>query len=199
MDYQNQLVLSGQINDVGAYNRVNIPKSYRAGIELEAGARLTSKLRWNVNATFSRNKVENFTEYLDNYDTGAQETRQYSQTDISFSPNVISGSQLLFTAAKGLELGLLSKYVGKQYLDNTASENRKLNPYFTNDIRVIYTLKPAFAQEIAFTLLLNNVLNEKYESNGYTYGYISEGKVIADNAYYPQAGRNFLAGIRVRF
>ena len=199
MDYQNQLVLSGQINDVGAYNRVNIPKSYRAGIELEAGARLTNKLRWNVNATFSRNKVENFTEYLDNYDTGTQETRQYSQTDISFSPNVISGSQLLFTPAKGLELGLLSKYVGKQYLDNTASENRKLNPYFTNDIRVIYTLKPKFAQEIVFTLLLNNVLNEKYESNGYTYGYISEGKVIADNAYYPQAGRNFLAGIRVRF
>ncbi|WP_018618638.1 TonB-dependent receptor [Spirosoma luteum] len=199
MDYQNQLVLSGQINDVGAYNRVNIPESHRAGVELEAGARLTSKLRWNVNATLSRNKVENFTEYLDNYDTGAQDIRQYSQTDISFSPNVISGSQLLFTPAKGLELGLLSKYVGKQYLDNTSSESRKLNPYFTNDIRVIYTLKPAFAQEIAFTLLFNNVLDEKYESNGYTYGYISEGKVISDNAYYPQAGRNFLAGIRVRF
>ncbi len=199
MDYKNQLVLSGQINDVGAYNRVNIPKSYRAGVELEASARLTKQLRWNVNATFSRNKVENFTEYLDNYDTGAQEARQYSQTDISFSPNVISGSQLLFTPAKGLELGLLSKYVGKQYLDNTSSENRKLNPYFTNDIRVIYTIKPLFAQEIAFTLLLNNVLNEKYESNGYTYGYISEGKVIAESAYYPQAGRNFLAGIRVRF
>jgi iron complex outermembrane receptor protein len=199
MDYRNQLVLSGQINDVGAYNRVNIPKSYRTGVELEAGARLTSKLRWNVNATLSRNKVENFTEYLDNYDTGAQEIRQYSQTDISFSPSVISGSQLLFTPAKGLELGLLSKYVGKQYLDNTSSESRKLNPYFTNDIRIIYTLKPVFAQEIAFTLLFNDVLNEKYESNGYTYGYISEGKVIADNAYYPQAGRNFLAGIRVRF
>lgn len=199
MDYKNQLVLSGQINDVGAYNRVNIPTSYRAGVELEAGIRLAKQLRWNVNATFSRNRVKNFTEYLDNYDTGSQDSHQYSQTDISFSPNVIAGSQLLFTPAKGLELGLLSKYVGKQYLDNTSNENRKLNSYFTNDIRVIYTLKPKFAQEIAFTLLFNNVLNELYESNGYTYAYVSEGKVVADNAYYPQAGRNFLAGVRVRF
>ncbi|GAB2523706.1 TonB-dependent receptor [Spirosoma aerophilum] len=199
MNYKNQLVLSGQLNDVGAYNRVNIPSSYRAGIELEAGAKLAKQLRWNVNATFSQNKVKNFTEYLDNFDNGQQESRQYSQTDISFSPNVIAGSQLLFTPAKGLELGLLSKYVGKQYMDNTSNESRKLNPYFTNDIRVIYSIKPKFAQEIAFTLLFNNVLNELYESNGYTYAYISEGKVTADNGYYPQAGRNFLAGVRVRF
>jgi iron complex outermembrane receptor protein len=199
MNYRNQLVLSGQLNDVGAYNRVNIPTSYRAGVELEAGARLAKQLRWNINATFSRNKVRNFTEYLDNFDTSLQESRQYSQTDISFSPNVIAGSQLLFTPAKGLELGLLSKYVGKQYLDNTSNESRKLNNYFTNDIRLIYTVKPKFAQEIAFTVLFNNVLNELYESNGYTYAYISEGRVTADNGYYPQAGRNFLAGIRVRF
>lgn len=199
MNYRNQLVLSGQLNDVGAYNRVNIPTSYRAGVELEAGARLAKQLRWNINATFSRNKVRNFTEYLDNFDTGLQESRQYSQTDISFSPNVIAGSQLLFTPTKGLELGLLSKYVGKQYLDNTSNESRKLNNYFTNDIRLIYTVKPKFAQEIAFTVLFNNVLNELYESNGYTYAYISEGRVTADNGYYPQAGRNFLAGIRVRF
>lgn len=199
MNYRNQLVLSGQLNDVGAYNRVNIPISYRAGLELEAGARLAKQLRWNVNATFSRNRVKNFTEYLDNFDNGSQERRTYSETDISFSPNIIAGSQLLFTPAKGLELGLLSKYVGKQYMDNTSNESRKLNPYFTNDIRIIYSIKPKFAQEIAFTLLFNNVLNELYESNGYTYAYISEGKVTADNGYYPQAGRNFLAGVRVRF
>ncbi|QIP11578.1 TonB-dependent receptor [Spirosoma aureum] len=199
MNYQNQLVLSGQLNDVGAYNRVNIPVSYRAGLELEAGIRLAKQLRWNVNATFSRNKIQNFTEYLDNFDNGQQESRQYSETDISFSPNAIAGSQLLFTPVKGLELGLLSKYVGKQYMDNTSNENRQLNAYFTNDIRVIYSIKPKFAQEIAFTLLFNNVLNELYESNGYTYAYISEGKVTADNGYYPQAGRNFLAGVRIRF
>ncbi|MBD2754822.1 TonB-dependent receptor [Spirosoma validum] len=198
MNYRNQLVLSGQLNDVGAANRVNVPTSYRAGLELELGIRLAKQLRWNANATFSQNKVKNFTEYLDNGDN-PQETRQYSQTDISFSPNVIAGSQLLLTPIKGLELGLLSKYVGKQYLDNTSNEDRKLNSYFTNDIRLIYSVKPKFAQEIAFTLLLNNVLNELYESNGYTYAYVLDGQVRADNGYYPQAGRNFLAGIRIRF
>ncbi|WP_080237467.1 TonB-dependent receptor [Spirosoma rigui] len=199
MDYKNQLALSGKLNDVGAANRINIPVSYRAGIELEAGVRLAKNLRWNVNATFSQNKVKNFTEYLDNFDDGSQQSFQYRETDISFSPNVIAGSQLLFTPAKGLELGLLSKHVGKQYLDNTSNEGRKLNAYTTNDIRIIYSIKPKFAQEIAFTLLFNNVLNELYESNGYTFAYIAEGKVTAENAYYPQAGRNFLAGIRVRF
>ncbi len=199
MNYRNQLVLSGQLNDVGAANRVNIPVSYRAGLELEAGLRLAKNLHWNVNATVSRNKVKNFTEYLDDFDTGNQESRSYRETDISFSPALISGSQLQFTPAKGLELALLSKYVGKQYLDNTSNGSRQLDAYFTNDIRVIYTLKPKFAREITFTMLLNNVLNELYESNGYTYAYLSGGRVVADNGYYPQAGRNFLAGIRLRF
>lgn len=199
MNYRDQLVLSGQLNDVGAYNRVNIPVSYRAGIELEAGVRLAKSLRWNVNATFSRNRVKGFTEYLDNFDNGEQVANRYRETDISFSPNVIAGSQLLFTPAKGLELSLLSKYVGKQYMDNTSNESRKLDAYFTNDVRLIYAIKPKFTQEIAFTLLLNNVLNELYESNGYTYAYVSEGRVVAENGYYPQAGRNFLAGVRVRF
>ncbi|GAA4456540.1 TonB-dependent receptor [Nibrella saemangeumensis] len=199
MKYRNELVLTGQINDVGAYNRVNIPNSYRAGIELEAGTLLARQLRWNVNATFSRNKVQRFTEFLDNYDTGEQETRVYTNTDIAFSPNIIAGSQLLYTPVKGLELSLLSKYVGKQYLDNTSNESRTLNSYFVNDIRVIYTLKPRFINEIAFTLLLNNVFNELYESNGYTFSYITEGQVATENFYYPQAGRNVLAGVRVRF
>ena len=199
MNYRNQLVLSGQLNDVGAANRVNVPVSYRAGLELELALRVAKQLRWNVNTTFSRNKVRNFTEYLDNFDTGKQVANQYRETDISFSPNVIAGSQLLFTPAKGLELGLLSKYISKQYLDNTSNEGRRLNAYFTNDIRLIYTVKPKFAQEVSFTFLLNNVLNELYESNGYTYAYISGDQVRADNGYYPQAGRNFLAGVRVRF
>ncbi|KAB7732121.1 TonB-dependent receptor [Rudanella paleaurantiibacter] len=199
MNYRDQLVLSGRINDVGAYNRVNVDRSYRAGIELEAGMRLAKALQWNVNATFSRNKIREFTEYLDNFDTGKQDVRQYSQTDISFSPNVIAGSQLTYTLLKGLDVSLLSKYVGKQYLDNTSNEARRLNPYFVNDIRLAYVWKPRFAEEVSLTLLLNNVFNELYESNGYTYAYVAEGRVQADNAYFPQAGRNALVGLRVRF
>ncbi|GAB3922839.1 TonB-dependent receptor [Larkinella terrae] len=199
MKYKNELILTGQINDVGAQNRVNVPKSYRAGIELEAGTVLAKQLRWNVNASFSQNKVKSFTEYLDNYDTGKQTINQYTNTDIAFAPNTIVGSQLLYTPAKGLEIGFLSKYVGKQYMDNTSNENRKLDAYFVNDLRFIYTLKPKGMNEITFSLLLNNVFAELYESNGYTFSYLSEGKTVTENYYYPQAGRNFLAGVRIKF
>ncbi|WP_234737135.1 TonB-dependent receptor [Tellurirhabdus bombi] len=199
MKYRNQLVLTGQINDVGAQNRVNVPNSYRLGIELEAGALLVKNLRWLVNTTLSQNKIMNFTEYVDNYDTGEQQVTNFSKTDISFSPNVIVGSQLLYTPVKGLELGFLSKFVGKQYLDNTSNENRTIDPYFVNDIRIIYTLKPKFMNEVAFTLLVNNVFGELYESNGYTYSFISESQRTTENVYYPQATANFLAGIRIKF
>ncbi len=199
MVYKNQLVLSGQINDVGNYNRVNVPDSYRLGLELEAAMRLSKSLRWNLNATLSRNKIAQFTEYLDNFDSGNQVPVVHRQADISFSPAFIAGSQLLYSPAKRLEIGLLSKYVSQQYLDNTQTQTRTLHAYLVNDIRLVYTVKPHWVQELTFTLLFNNVLNELYESNGYTYAYISEGRTQADNYYYPQAGRNFLAGVRVRF
>ncbi|HEY0110346.1 MAG TPA: TonB-dependent receptor [Fibrella sp.] len=206
MNYRNQLVLNGAINDVGAFNRINVPSSYRAGLELDATALLMGStqgknLRWNANATVSQNKIRNYTQFIDRgyYDPSeGQEVRTYNSTDIAFSPNVIIGSQLLFAAAKGLELGILSKYVGRQYLDNTSSSDRQLNAYFVNDLRLIYTVKPRFVQEITFTLLINNVLSELYESNGYTYAYMNEGRIASDNYYYPQAGRNLLAGVRVK-
>lgn len=199
MKYKNELILTGQINDVGAQNRVNVPNSYRAGVELEAGTALAKNLRWNVNATFSQNKVKAFTEFLVGYDTEEQQVNRYTNTNIAFAPNTIVGSQLLYTPAKGLEIGLLSKYVGKQYMDNTSNENRKLDAYFVNDLRFIYTVKPKGMNEIAFSLLLNNFLGELYESNGYTYSYLSEGQTVTENFYYPQAGRNFLAGVRIKF
>ena len=119
-------------------------------------------------------------------------------TNISFSPNTIIGSQILYNPLKNLELGFLSKYVGKQYLDNTSNENRKLNAYFTNDLRAIYTLKGKFLKEVNFSLLVNNIFNHEYESNGYTYSYLYGGK-ITENFVFPQAGTNFLAGVRLRF
>ena len=197
MDYTNQLVLNGAINDVGAFNRTNVPKSYRAGVEIEVNTLITKALRWNVNGTFSENKIRNYTQFFDT-DAG-QEARQFTKTDIAFSPNVVAGSQLLLTAAKGLEIGLLSKYVGRQFLDNTSSTDRKIDAYFVSDLRFMYTLKPTFAKEISFTLLINNLFSELYESNGYTYAYLSEGKIASYNAFYPQATRNFLVGVRVKF
>ena len=199
MHYTNQLVLTGQINDVGNSVRVNVPKSYRTGIELEGAVAFNRFLKWNANATFSRNKINNFTEYIVNYDTGGYNTVNHGKSDISFSPNVIAGSQFTYILRKNVELAVLSKYVGKQYLDNTSTESRKLDAYFTNDIRLSWTIKPSWAREISFNLLVNNILNERYESNGYTYGYFAGGALTQENFYFPQAGRNFLVGVNFRF
>lgn len=199
MSYKNQLVLTGQINDVGNSIRVNVPKSYRTGVELEGAIAFGKSLKWNVNATFSQNKIQDFTEYVINYDTGDYNTVNHGKSDISFSPNAIAGSQLTYILRKDLELALLSKYVGKQYLDNTSSETRKLDAYFTNDVRLSWTIRPSWMREVSFNLLVNNVLDEKYESNGYTYGYFAGGALTQENFYFPQAGRNFLVGVNFRF
>jgi iron complex outermembrane receptor protein len=199
MHYKNQLVLTGQINDVGNAMRVNVPKSYRTGIELEGAIVFNKNLKWNANATFSQNKINNFTEYVINYDTYEYRTIGHGKTDISFSPNVIVGSQLTYSPKKNLELALLTKYVSKQYLDNTSDETRRLDAYFTNDIRLTYSMKPSWMKGITFNLLVNNILNEKYESNGYTYGYFAGGVQTRENFYFPQAGTNFLVGVNFKF
>jgi iron complex outermembrane receptor protein len=199
MNYKNQLVLTGNVNDVGEAIRINAPESYRMGIEVETGIQLFKTLKINANATFSSNKIKNFTETIVNYDGGANAEIKYAETDISFSPNTIIGSQILYNPLKNLELGFLSKYVGKQYLDNTTNENRKLNSYFTNDLRAIYTLKGKILKEVNFSLLINNLFNTLYESNGYSYSYISEKQTITENFYYPQAGTNFMFGVNLKF
>ncbi|MCS6822612.1 MAG: TonB-dependent receptor [Microscillaceae bacterium] len=199
MNYRNQLVLTGQVNDVGNYVRTNIPQSYRAGIELELGLKLNNRFTWNANATFSQNKIQNFEEFIDDFDNGGQVKQTYSQTDIAFSPNVICGSQLEYKPLPNLSLALLSKYVSEQFLDNTSNPNRKLNAFFTNDLRFIYQLKPKFCKTLTMSLLVNNIFNQLYEPNGYTFGYIAGGERITENFYYPQAGTNFLVGLGIRF
>ncbi|SFE48471.1 iron complex outermembrane recepter protein [Thermoflexibacter ruber] len=200
MNYKNQLVLTGQINDVGAYIRSNIDKSYRMGIELVGGWQIADKVKWEANMTLSRNKIQNFNEFLDNYDTGEQEKIAYSNTDIAFSPSVIAGSSLNINLFRDFNVAILSKYVGRQYLDNTQNESRKLNPYFTNDIRLSYNFDmPKFAKNVGIAVLLNNIFNTLYESNGYTFGYIYENQTIRQNYYYPQAGFNFLMQLSLRF
>jgi iron complex outermembrane receptor protein len=198
MYYRDQLVLSGDVNGVGEAVRVNVPNSYRAGIELQADWRFADKWLLAANATFSRNKVQEFTETILASDDTPNQVTTFTDTDISFSPSVVAGSQLSFMPVRGLELTWLSKYVSDQYLDNTSDENRKLDAFFVNDLRLGYTLKPKFMKEINFSLLINNIFNQEYEPNGYTYSYIF-GDVITENFVYPQAGTNFLAAVRLRF
>lgn len=198
MNYKNQLVLTGQVNSVGEAIRVNVAESYRAGLELSANWKFAPRWILAANTTFSQNKIKNFTETVVNYDGDADKINKFSKTDISFSPNLIAGGQLSYTPAKNLEFTWLTKYVSKQFMDNTSDDNRSLNAFFVNDIRASYSIKPKIVKELTFSLLVNNLFNHLYESNGYTYSYISEKQTVTENFYYPQAGTNFLLAVKVR-
>jgi iron complex outermembrane receptor protein len=203
MNYKNQLVLTGQVNGVGEAIRVNVPKSYRAGLELSATVKLAEKWKLAANTTFSQNKIKNFTETVVNYDGDAYKINKFAKTDISFSPNLISGGQLFYAPTQNVELAWMTKYVSKQFMDNTSDDDRSLNAFFVNDIRASYTIKPKaerrpLFKEFSFSLLVNNIFNHLYESNGYTYSYIYDKQVTTENFYYPQAGTNFLLAVKVR-
>jgi iron complex outermembrane receptor protein len=202
MNYKNQLVLTGQLNDVGSPIRTNAGESYRMGIELEGSFMLLKKLRWSPNLTLSRNKIKSYNDVLedygDNYDQFNIIKVNYRNTDIAFSPNVIAGSQLAYRPVGGAEITLLTKYVGKQYLDNTGNQSRSISEYVVNDVRVSYTWQPAHVKAVVFSFLVNNILNETYQSNGYTWGYLAGSSSYRANYYYPQAGRNFLAMVSIK-
>lgn len=199
MSYKDQLVLTGEVNDVGAYNRANVKSSYRRGVEIEFGIRPLKQFSWNMNLTLSQNKIADFNEFVDNYDSTAQRVNTYPLTDIAFSPSIIAGSTLTYEPLKGLQVNFISKYVGEQYLDNTSSSSRKLDAFLVNDLRINYTIRTKFISEIGFIVAVNNLFGEEYESNGYTYGYIYGGEHIVENFYYPQAGRSVMAGLQIRF
>ncbi|MEO6539900.1 MAG: TonB-dependent receptor, partial [Ferruginibacter sp.] len=199
MYYHNQLVLTGKINDVGAYTRTNIPASYRTGIELQGKTKITGWMHVAANITFSENKIIDYTEYLDDYDNGGQQTKRYNKTDISFSPSIIAGGSINFMPVKNGEISLISKYVGRQYLDNTAQQNRSLNPYYLQDIRLSYLIEHKIFKATNIILQLNNVFNKKYEPNGYSFSYIYGGELTTENFYFPMAGFNWMVGVNLKF
>lgn len=198
MRYKNQLVLTGKINDVGAYTRTNIANSYRLGLELQGGAALTNWLRASGNVTLSRNRVKDFREFIDDYDNGGQESKVYAESDISFSPAVTGAATLSITPLRRLTIDLLSKYVSKQYLDNTGNENRKLDPFFTEDIRLTYSLQKGALKNADLVFLIANAFNKKYEPNGYTFSYIANAQLITENYFFPMAGTTWTVGLNIR-
>ena len=206
MDYKDQLILTGQINDVGAYIRENVESSYRAGIELDGTFQLSKSWTLGGNIAFSQNKIAEFTEYIDDY-SGAdfrQEAITYTDTDIAFSPNTVASAIIEFKPVKNLSLNWLSKYVGQQFLDNTSNESRALDAFFTNDLRISYKVQPRYFKSLELNLLINNIFNEMYEPNGYTFSYFVPGdpsnrEMVTENYYYPMAGTNFLLGLSLKF
>ena len=200
MDYQDQLINTGKINDVGAYTRVNTPKSYRAGVELAGDATITKWLNIAGNIAFSKNKIKEFTESIDNYDdpSGIQKENSFKNSDISYSPNTVAAASLNFIPFKEASISLQAKYVSDQFLDNTSDKNRMLSAYYVQNVRLMYTLKGTSLKNVDFIFQANNVFDKKYSGNGYTYNYISGGALSVNNVYFPMAGINFMAAINVR-
>jgi iron complex outermembrane receptor protein len=199
MDYKDQLALTGQINDVGEYTRKNITKSSRTGVEAEAGFIFSDHWNLSANATLSSNKIESHSEFIDNYDDYSQKEIVYNKTDLAFSPSVIAAGIINYLPVPNFTLSLQGKYVGKQFLDNTSNEDKAIDAYFINDLRLGWKVNSKLFKEFSITLLVNNLFDKKYVSNGYTFAYISGGETISQNYYFPQAGRNFLAGITMKF
>lgn len=199
MHYSNQLVLTGKINDVGAYTRTNIPISLRAGLEIESNFIINDKLQFNNNIALSRNKVKQFTEYYDDYDAGGQKTNFYSNADIAFSPAVVENATLSYKPFVNTEIRLNSKYVSRQYLDNTSRKDRSLDPFFIQDLIINQIFKPKGFTSIELILQVNNLWNKLYAPNGYTFSYLFNNQVSINNYYYPMAERNLMVGLNINF
>jgi iron complex outermembrane recepter protein len=204
MDYKNQLLETGAINDVGEYVRQNVPNSYRSGIELMVDGKLMENLSLRTSLTLSRNRAVKVNQYMDNYDLDyvndlpQQEIATFSNSPLSQSPEIIWNNSLSWTY-NSFSADWFSRYVGKQYLDNTGSDSKSIPSYFVNDLRMGYDLKFAGNTQVNFSVLVNNIFNELYAPRGYTYSYIAGGETITENFYYPQATRNLLAQIKFSF
>lgn len=197
MDYTDQLVLTGKINDVGAYTRTNTPKSYRAGAEFQIKYAYSKKVNTTYSVSFSQNKIKAFTEYVDDYDENTQVAIQHKNTTIALSPSIISNRTFNWNPTDKLSLYWTTKYISKQYLDNTQNESRILDAYFLNDINAHWTVLNKSKYKMLLQFYINNLLDVQYEPNGYTYSYIYDRTTITSNNYYPMAGRNFWLSLKI--
>ena len=205
MDYKNQFVLTGAINDVGAPIRATSGSSFRLGAEIDADIRVSDQLSVQSNATISSNKNRDF--YLTK--DGITTPKSLGNTDLSFSPDVILGNMITYRPVENLQFSFLTKYVGKQFMSNFSSNissNDVLDSYVTSDINFVYELETEkIFKAIVFTALINNLFNETYVDRGYYYTYDdtwsnSGTTTTLDGAgYYPQATRNFLIGVTLKF
>ncbi len=200
MLYNEQLVLSGEINDVGAPLRTNSGQSYRLGTELEAVIPITSQLTLQPNATFSANRNR---ETIISFDG---ELQNLGGTDIAFSPNIVAANAIVYQPIKSLQMSLLSKFVGEQFMSNTEADLSKLDSFFTNDFNIIYTLETkSIFDSIVFSGLVNNIFNVEYVSNGFYFTFDDDfsnpGSIatVEGAGFYPQATTNFLLGMTLKF
>ncbi|WP_400076251.1 TonB-dependent receptor [Winogradskyella sp. R77965] len=201
MLYNEQLVLTGAIDGVGNPIRTNSGESYRAGIELEAVISVTPQLTLQPNMAVSANRNRETVVSLNG------ELINLGATDISFSPNIVAANAIVFQPIKSLQMSLLSKFVGEQFMSNTENPDSKLDSFFVNDFNITYTLETnKLFKSIVFTGLVNNILNEKYVANGYFGSFDFEDNTSPTgtttgffSGFYPQATTNFLVGMTLNF
>lgn len=202
MDYNNQLILTGKISGIGEPLTSNIKDSYRMGVELTGGVEIARWLNWSGNLTFSRNKIKNFTENIEVFDKDweyLREDRNYmGTTNIAFSPDIIANSMFNFSL-KNFNASFNTQFVGRQYIDNTSSKERSIQPYCVNSMRVGYVFKPKFIKEIGLDITVNNLFNEKYETNAWVYSAMVGGERYKEDGYFTQAGINAMARVTFKF
>jgi len=201
MDYKDQLILTGEVNQSGSYVRTNVPESYRVGLEFDGGWRVIPTLTVGGSLTLSRNRIVDFVEYVDVYegwDWVGQRAIEWDSSPIGFSPSVIGGAMVNWAPVRGVDLGFDARHVSRQYLDNTGTRSRSLNPYSFANLSMGYRFGiVGISNDIRLQLTAFNIGNALYESNGYTFGWLQDGERQAFNYYYPQAGRHFMMQVRV--
>ena len=193
MFYKDQLIPTGEISDTGAPIRQNVKNSYRIGLEFDGAWNINKQLNWKATATFSQNKIKNFEEVMGDLRIS------YPKTDIALSPNTILSSNFSYSPIEPLTFSLLSKYVGRQYLDNSSAKERSISSYFVNNLLANYNFTALGIKDINLSLQVNNLLNEKYETNGYTFGWMEGDTRKYYNFYFPQAPTNLMLGLNVKF
>lgn len=199
MNYKNQLVNNGKINDVGAYTRVNVDQSYRAGLELQGAYVINKKFNLFANLTLSKNKIKAINEFIDDYDSSTQRIIAHTNTDIIMSPNVVAAAGLhalvYQNKTKTIDVDVLGKHVGQQYLDNTSNASRSIAAYTVTDLKSSFTWVTKNAASIRLQATVTNIFNRAYEASGYNFNYYYGGQLSTNNVYYPQAKRMLLLSI----
>ena len=200
MDYKNQFVLNGRLNEIGEAISENVEKSYRLGVELAAAWKPNTHFRWDANVALSQNKIKDYTPYLPdaNWDKSvAQPTMK--TTTISFSPSVVANSVISYNL-KGFAASLTSQYVGRQYMDNLELKDNSLDAYFVSHLNASYTFALRRCKEITIGGTIYNLFNAMYETNGYSVTSLdANNKVTSYSMYYPMAGRNFMVNLTLKF
>lgn len=209
MYYRDQLVPTGKKNNVGDDIMTNVDRSYRAGVELVWGIELLKGLKWDANLTLSSNRIKSFVETssyssqwneaIEWYDVTEEKSKSLGNTHISYSPEVIASSLLQWSPAKGLDINLISKYVGDQYFDNTSSKDRMIDAYFVNNFKMNYSFNPSWIKRVGLFVQVNNLFNVEYANNAYGGNWYEENVEKSWAYTFPQAGINFLAGVELSF